>query len=74
MNLDEVLSEEELNQIPLEDEEIVYKFGFDLRRSLREDAKQYQPFLQYLETKTGYEFGRISQKRGVVLLIISGKA
>ena len=64
VNFDEVLSEEELNQIPLEDEEIVYKFGFDLRRSLREDAKQYQPFLKYLETKTGYEFGLHFTKKG----------
>lgn len=63
-NLDEVLSEEELNQFRVEDEESVYKFGFDLRRSLREDAKQYQPFLKYLEAKTGYEFGLHFTKKG----------
>lgn len=47
-NLDEVLSEEELNQFRDEDEESIYKFGFDLGRSLREEVKQYQPFLKYL--------------------------
>ena len=63
-NLDEVLSEEELDQFRIEDDENVFKFGFDLRRSLREDAKQYQPFLKYLEVKTGFEFGLYFTKKG----------
>lgn len=31
-------------------------FGFDLRASPQEDAKQYLPFMQYLEAKTGLRF------------------
>lgn len=32
------------------------KFGFDLRASPSEDARQYLPFLEYLERKTGLSF------------------
>lgn len=31
-------------------------FGFDLRTTLQEDARQYLPFLKYLELETGYRF------------------
>ena len=34
----------------------VFYFGFDLRASPQEDARQYLPFLKYLNEKTGYEF------------------
>lgn len=34
----------------------VFQFGFDLRSSPQEDARQYLPFLSYLEQKTGYRF------------------
>lgn len=34
----------------------VYTFGFDLRASPQEDARQYLPFLAYLEKTTGYKF------------------
>ncbi len=33
-----------------------YRFGFDIRNSLDEDAKQYLPFLAYLARTTGYRF------------------
>lgn len=33
-----------------------FYFGFDLRGSPQEDAAQYVPFLDYLETATGYHF------------------
>lgn len=33
-----------------------YIFGFDLRASPQEDARQYLPFLAYLEKTTGYKF------------------
>jgi len=33
-----------------------YLFGFDLRSSPQEDARQYLPFLKYLEKATGYQF------------------
>ncbi len=34
----------------------VIRFGFDLRASPREDARQYLPFLDYLQRETGYPF------------------
>ncbi len=34
----------------------VIAFGFDLRASPQEDARQYLPFLKYLERATGYRF------------------
>lgn len=34
----------------------VYYFGFDLRGTPSEDARQYLPFLAYLEQTTGYDF------------------
>lgn len=34
----------------------VYTFGFDPRSSPQEDARQYLPFLKYLEQSTGYKF------------------
>ena len=64
VRLNEVLSEDELNQFRTDDNENVLKFGFDLRRSLREDAKQYQPFLRYLKAKTGYKFELHFTKKG----------
>jgi phosphonate transport system substrate-binding protein len=33
-----------------------FVFGFDLRASPQEDARQYLPFLRYLERRTGYRF------------------
>lgn len=33
-----------------------YRFGFDLRSSPQEDARQYLPFLEYLEQETGLKF------------------
>lgn len=32
------------------------RFGFDLRASPQEDARQYLPFIRYLEQVTGYSF------------------
>lgn len=34
----------------------VYTFGFDPRSSPQEDARQYLPFLKYLEQSTGHKF------------------
>lgn len=33
-----------------------YTFGFDLRSTQQEDARQYLPFLDYLKRETGYNF------------------
>lgn len=34
----------------------IFLFGFDPRASLQEDARQYQPLLDYLEDTTGHHF------------------
>lgn len=43
-------------------EELI-RFGFDLRSSVQEDAKQYQPLLNYLENKTGLHFHMVLTKK-----------
>ena len=53
-DLVDVSHESKLNSTPREKN--VYTFGFDLRSSPQEDARQYLPFLHYLESKTGYKF------------------
>ncbi len=35
---------------------LILKFGFDLRGTPQEDARQYLPFLDYLSRATGYRF------------------
>jgi len=42
-------------------------FGFDLRAGPKEDARQYIPFLKYLERSTGYRFNlRFTPKGGSI--------
>lgn len=55
---DRLLSESELASIQkdVKTQENVFRFGFDLRISPQEDARQYLPFLNYLERATGYRF------------------
>jgi len=44
-----------------------YYFGFDLRGSPQEDARQYLPFLDYLSRETGYIFKlRFSSKHSTI--------
>jgi phosphonate transport system substrate-binding protein len=50
------LDDTELTQFVRKKDEQVIRFGFDLRSSPQEDARQYLPFLDYLEQKTGYRF------------------
>lgn len=52
----EVLTEKELVESPVVKENDVLVFGFDLRSSPREDAREYLPLLRYLEKTTGYKF------------------
>ncbi len=44
------------NSAELENREEVFLFGFDLRISPQEDARQYLPFLNYLKRSTGLNF------------------
>lgn len=66
---DKRLSETELKEnmsVPVE--EGVLRFGFDVRASLQEDARQYLPFLAYLEKATGYRFKlRFTAKDGKIV-------
>lgn len=66
---DKRLSDKELRQQVVADtNNKVLKFGFDVRASLQEDAKQYLPFLKYLEKETGYKFKlRFTPKDGRVV-------
>lgn len=41
-----------------------YRFGFDLRASPQEDARQLLPFLKYLEQATGYRFRLVFTPKG----------
>lgn len=51
------ISEEELQKKrAVKSKENMIIFGFDLRRSVEEDTRQYVPFLNYLERTTGYRF------------------
>lgn len=56
IDLTEKVSQEELRQTYIMKDSQVLTFGFDLRRSLEEDARQYVPFLKYLEKATGLKF------------------
>ena len=53
---DEVVDETQLQEQIKEEPRHVFNFGFDLRNSIKEDVRQYAPFLKYLEHKTGYRF------------------
>lgn len=56
VNLEIGISNEELRQIKSVRKPNVYLFGFDPRASPEEDARQYLPFLKYLEKVTGHHF------------------
>ncbi len=56
VDLKNVINEKELGQIKPKRDPNVFLFGFDLRATPEEDAKQYLPFLKYLENATGYRF------------------
>ena len=56
IDLDDVVSEAELRKWTARPDADVLRFGFALRSSAVQDAKQYLPLLQYLEEATGYSF------------------
>ena len=56
IDLEKTISPEELREMKTQKEKDVIVFGFDLRRSVEEDTRQYVPFLKYLEEATGYKF------------------
>jgi phosphonate transport system substrate-binding protein len=64
----EVLTEEELDEFSDRQVAEVLWFGFDLRSSPQEDARQYLSFLRYLEKTTGYKFKlRITPRGGNIV-------
>ncbi len=68
INLDDRVSDAELGEIVTGTDTDVLTFGFDLRASPQEDARQYLPFLHYLEEATGYTFElRFTPKDGQIV-------
>ena len=59
-DLNQRISDEEIVQSPRQlrhvHEDDIIRIGFDLRSSPQEDARQYLPFLKYMESKTNYKF------------------
>lgn len=56
IDLDDRASDAELRELTARTDTDVLRFGFDLRVSPQEDARQYLPFLEYLTKATGYAF------------------
>ncbi len=56
IDLDDRASDAELRELTARTDSDVLWFGFDLRASPQEDARQYLPFLEYLTEATGYTF------------------
>ncbi len=68
LQLKDRVSDEELKEVPAAEDPGVLRFGFDLRSSPQEDARQYVPFLKYLEKVTGsrIELYFASKKNSIV--------
>src|SRR3990172_7920712 len=56
ISLEDRVTEAELNALTRQNGAGVLWFGFDLRSSPQEDARQYLPLLKYLSDATGYRF------------------
>lgn len=56
IDLKDTATEAEIEEHVPAGQKDVLRFGFDLRASPQEDAKQYLPFLRYLKKATGYKF------------------
>ena len=68
IDLDDRGNDAELHELPVQTDTDVLRFGFDLRASPQEDARQYLPFLQYVEEATGYTFElRFTPKDGQIV-------
>jgi ABC-type phosphate/phosphonate transport system substrate-binding protein len=68
LNLNDRLTDAELNKTVRKSAGEVLRFGFDLRASAREDAQQYLPFLRYLERETSLRFElRFTPKDGDIV-------
>ena len=56
IDLDHLVEDSELRVSSTSSDTDVLRIGFDLRSNPQEDARQYLPFLEYLEKATGYTF------------------
>lgn len=56
VDLNDRVSDKEIQGLKNKQDDGVLYFGFDLRASPQEDSRQYLPFLNYLENSTGYKF------------------
>ena len=55
IDLEDVVTEQELAERIVRRESRQFFFGFDLRSTPQEDARQYVPFIKYLERTTGLD-------------------
>ncbi len=67
IDLSDRIDNADLHKVAVHQDSDVFLFGFDLRSTPEEDAKQYLPFIDYLEKTTGLRFElRFSRKNGLV--------
>lgn len=68
IDLDDRVNDAELRELAVQADTDALRFGFDLRASPKEDARQYLPFLHYLEQITDYSFElRFTPKDGQIV-------
>jgi len=68
IDLKDTATEAEIREHAVAEQKDGLRFGFDLRASPQEDARQYLPFLRYLEEATGYKFAlRFTPKGGDIV-------
>ncbi len=68
IDLKDTATEAEIREYAVAGNMDILRFGFDLRASPQEDARQYLPFLRYLEKATGYKFDlRFTPKGGDIM-------
>lgn len=73
INIEDRISDSELNEQAGKTNTNVLWFGFDLRSSPLEDARQYLPFLKYLSESTGCCFELSFTPRGASIVDSLGK-
>jgi len=68
VDLNDRIDDAELREMAPERDGNTLRFGFDLRASPEKDARQYLPFLKYLEEATGLRFElRFTPKNGAIV-------
>lgn len=73
IRLADCLSDKEIKEHAQKQDAGTLWFGFDLRSSPQEDARQYLPFLKYLSEATGYRFELYFIPRGESIVDTLGR-